>query len=396
LCLDALVNKQIPATWLAQHSAQWLATQNYEFKTYKSDAHDNRKNTTARKHPTRYTFLTAKNSAELPHAVRIGASIAAGMRLTRDLGNTPGNDCHPSYLAAQARKLANRFPKLTCKIIDEKEMRTIGAGAICAVAQGSKQSGKLILLHYKGSQKRSDSPYTFVGKGITFDTGGISIKPSQSMEEMKYDMCGAAAVLGLLQIVNELALPINVTGVIAAAENMPSGEATRPGDIVTTLSGKTVEILNTDAEGRLVLCDALTYVERFHPKIVVDIATLTGACVVALGHHHTGMLSNHQPLADQLLASGLQCTDWAWQLPLTEEYTKQLDNTVADLSNIGGRTGGTITAGAFLAEFTKNYKWAHLDIAGTAWLASGAKQGATGRPVPLLANYLIGEAKLTR
>lgn len=395
LDLEPLSTKTHTLDWLLQHSAQWLLNQTYSFTSYKSKPRKGASGADAKSKPTinRITFTTAKESRALTQAVKIGSSIALGMQFTRDLGNTPGNVCHPSYLAAQARKLAGKSKKMSCKVIDEKELKAMGAGAFCAVSQGSKQSGKLILLHYKGAKQRTAAPYTFVGKGITFDTGGISLKPGAGMEEMKYDMCGAATVLGLMQVVDALALPINVTGVIATAENMPAGDATRPGDIVTTLAGKTVEIINTDAEGRLVLCDALTYVDRFKPKIVVDIATLTGACIVALGHHYTGMVANDQPLAKNLLAAGDYCTDYAWQLPLTAEYTKQLDNKFADLSNIGGRSAGTITAGAFLAEFTKDYQWAHLDIAGTAWNSGGADKGATGRPVPLLANYLISAAQ---
>lgn len=395
LNLDPLCTETRTADWIIQHAAQWLSNQTYAFTTYKSKPAKKGNNTKdeAVKSIQRITFDTAHPTRTLTHAAKVGASIAEGMHLCRDLGNTPGNVCNPTYLAAQARKLATKSKKMTCKIIDEKELKAMGAGAFCAVSQGSKQPGKLIILHYKGAKQRTAAPYTFVGKGITFDTGGISLKPGASMEEMKYDMCGAATVLGLMQIVDALALPINVTGVIAAAENMPSADATRPGDIVTTLSGKTVEIQNTDAEGRLVLCDALTYIDRFKPKIVVDIATLTGACIIALGHHYSGMMANDQPLADALLTAAEYSTDFTWQLPLTEEYTKQLDNKFADLSNIGGRSAGSITAGAFLGEFTKDYRWAHLDIAGTAWNSSGPEQGATGRPIPMLANYLIKAAK---
>lgn len=394
LALDPLCTETRTASWLVQHCAQWLTAQTYTFKAYKSKA---KGKTTAKadtsKTIQRITFDSAHPARTLNQAAKIGSAIALGMHLSRDLGNTPGNVCNPTYLANQAKKLATKSKKMSCKVLDEKELKAMGAGAFCAVSQGSKQPGKLIMLHYKGAKQRNADPYTFVGKGITFDTGGISLKPGASMEEMKYDMCGAATVLGLMQVVDSLALPINVTGVIAAAENMPSGDATRPGDIVTTLSGKTVEILNTDAEGRLVLCDALTYIDRFNPKIVVDIATLTGACIIALGHHYTGMIANDQRLADDLLSAGEYSTDFTWQLPLTEEYTKQLDNKFADLSNIGGRAAGSITAGAFLGEFTKDYRWAHLDIAGTAWNSGGAEHGATGRPIPMLANYLITAAK---
>jgi len=388
LCLEPLCNKEIKQEWLLRQSAQWLTHQSYSFDLYKSE----KKATKTNDQIIAITFLLDKVTKVQQTAVKTGHCIANGMALARDLANTPGNDCHPSHLAAQARKLANKHRSLSCKVIDEKALEKMGAGAFCAVAKGSKQSGKLILLTYKGAKNRSEAPYVFVGKGITFDSGGISLKPGAGMQEMKFDMCGAASVLGLVQIVAELGLPINMMGVVAAAENMPSGDATRPGDIIKTLSGKTVEIINTDAEGRLVLCDTLTYVKRFKPKVVVDIATLTGACIIALGHHYSGLMTNDQGLADDLLDAGNDSADYAWQLPMTEEYTKQLDNSFADLSNVGGRAAGTITAGAFLAEFAKDFTWAHLDIAGTAWISPKNNHGATGRPVPLMANYLISEA----
>jgi len=269
-------------------------------------------------------------------------------------------------------------------------MEKLGMGSLLSVARGSHEPPKLIVLKYEGG-RRGDKPYALVGKGVTFDTGGISLKPAPEMDEMKFDMCGAASVLGTLRAVAELKLPINVVGVIPATENMPGGSATKPGDIVTSMSGQTVEILNTDAEGRLILCDALTYTERFDPQAVVDIATLTGACVIALGHVASGLFANDDALAEQLLAAGQTSRDRAWHLPLWDDYQEQLKSNFADFANIGGRPAGSVTAACFLARFTKKFKWAHLDIAGVAW-KSGAAKGATGRPVPLLTQYLIDRA----
>ncbi|MCY1365531.1 Cytosol aminopeptidase [compost metagenome] len=277
-------------------------------------------------------------------------------------------------------------------MLDEKKLKELGAGAFLAVAQGSEQPPRMIVLNYQGG-KKDDKPFALVGKGITFDTGGISIKPAAGMDEMKYDMCGAASVLGTFRAVLEMQLPINLVGLLACAENMPSGGATRPGDIVTTMSGQTVEILNTDAEGRLVLCDTLTYAERFKPQAVIDIATLTGACIVALGSNTSGLMGNNDALVRQLLKAGEQADDRAWQLPLFDEYQEQLDSPFADIANIGGPKAGTITAGCFLSRFAKKYHWAHLDIAGTAWVSGGKDKGATGRPVPLLTQYLLDRIK---
>jgi leucyl aminopeptidase len=313
-------------------------------------------------------------------------ALADGIDLTKDLGNLPANVCNPGYLADQARRLARRF-KLKCDVLEQKQMASLKMGAFLAVGQGSVNPPKLVVLHYNGGPAKQ-APVVLVGKGITFDTGGISLKPSADMDEMKYDMCGAGTVLGVVQAVAQMKLKVNLVGVIAAAENMPSGTATRPGDIVTTMSGQTVEILNTDAEGRLVLCDALTYVERFKPAAVIDIATLTGACVVALGHHHAGLFSPSDALADRLNAAGRDMNDTCWRLPLDDAYQESLRSPFADMGNIGGRAGGAITAACFLARFTKAYPWAHLDIAGVAW-KSGTNKGASGRPVGLLTRYLI-------
>ena len=328
----------------------------------------------------------------LKQAIAEGAAISEGMALTRDLGNLPGNVCTPTYLANQAKALAKDHKTLEVEVLDEKAMKALGMGALLAVSAGSAEPAKLIRISYNGG-KAKDKPHVLVGKGITFDTGGISIKPAATMDEMKYDMCGAATVLGVVKAVASLQLPINLVGLIASAENMPSGTATRPGDIVTSMSGQTIEILNTDAEGRLVLCDALTYAERFKPASVIDIATLTGACIVALGSNASGLMGNNDELIAQLLDAGTRAGDRAWQLPLFEEYQEQLDSPFADMANIGGPKAGTITAGCFLSRYAKAYPWAHLDIAGTAWISGGKDKGATGRPVPLLMQYLLDQAK---
>ncbi|WAG80104.1 leucyl aminopeptidase [Metapseudomonas furukawaii] len=330
--------------------------------------------------------------AELERGSAHAQAIAKGMAFTRDLGNLPPNLCHPSYLAEEAKALAKEHKHLKVDVLDEKKLKELGAGAFLAVAQGSEQPPRMIVLHYQGG-KKDDKPFVLVGKGITFDTGGISIKPAAGMDEMKYDMCGAASVLGTFRALLELQLPINVIGLLACAENMPSGRATRPGDIVTTMSGQTVEILNTDAEGRLVLCDTLTYAERFKPQAVIDIATLTGACIVALGSNTSGLMGNDDALVKQILKAGEYADDRAWQLPLFDEYQEQLDSPFADIANIGGPKAGTITAGCFLSRFAKKFHWAHLDIAGTAWVSGGKEKGATGRPVPLLTQYLLDRSQ---
>lgn len=323
-------------------------------------------------------------------ACREAQAILTGTDLTRDLGNSPPNSIYPESLAAAANDLAKDYKSLKATVLDEKDLKKLGANAILAVGQGSSRPPRLIALEYKGGTKEQ-APVVLVGKGITFDSGGISLKPGEAMDEMKYDMCGAATVLGVMRSVCELQLPLNLVGVIVSAENMPDGGASRPGDIVTTMSGQTVEILNTDAEGRLVLCDALTWVERFKPKAVIDIATLTGAAIIALGHQTSALLGNNPELITALKEAGLRCHDRAWELPLFEEYQEQLKSNFADMANIGGRPAGTITAACFLERFTRNYAWAHLDIAGVAW-RSGKEKGATGRPVPLLMHYLLGVA----
>jgi leucyl aminopeptidase len=319
-----------------------------------------------------------------------GLAVAHGMSLARDLGNLPPNVCTPSYLADQARELAKRY-RMKVTVLERADMERLGMHTLLSVAQGSAQPPKFITLEHRGGPK-TVKPVALVGKGITFDTGGISLKPAGEMDEMKFDMCGAASVLGTMKAVGEMKLPVNVVGAIPTTENMPGGRATRPGDIVKSLSGQTVEILNTDAEGRLILCDALTYVERFRPAAVIDIATLTGACVIALGHVATGLFANDAALAREVTAAGETAQDRVWQMPLWDDYQEQLKSNFADFANIGGRPAGAVTAACFLARFTKQYKWAHLDIAGTAW-KSGKDKGATGRPVPLLTQFLLNRVK---
>jgi leucyl aminopeptidase len=337
------------------------------------------------------TFATLdKPAATLKNTLDQAAAIAHGMDLAKTLGNLPGNICTPAYLASKALALGKEHKSIKTTVLEEKDMKKLGMGSFLSVTQGSEQPAKLITLEYHGTDKKQ-KPVVLVGKGITFDSGGISLKPGAEMDEMKYDMCGAASVLGTLQAIAEMGLKLNVVGVIPTCENLPSGKAIKPGDIVTSMSGQTIEILNTDAEGRLILCDALTYSKKFNPDTVIDIATLTGACVIALGHVASGMFSNEDKLAKELLAAGEQSHDRIWQLPLWEDYQPLLDSNFADMQNIGGRAGGSITAACFLSRFTKDYRWAHLDIAGTAW-KSGKDKGATGRPVPLLTQYLINRA----
>jgi len=315
-----------------------------------------------------------------------GAAIGEGVQLARECANRPGNHCTPSFLAAEAKKLA-KHAAIKCEVLDRKDCEKLGMGSFLCVAQGSYEPLKFIVLRYEGAAK-TQAPVVLVGKGITFDTGGISIKPAPDMDEMKFDMGGAASVLGVFRALAELGPKLNVVGLIPSCENMPSGRSVKPGDVVTSMSGQTIEVLNTDAEGRLILCDALTYAERFKPAAVIDIATLTGACVIALGHHRSGLFSSDDALAQDLLASGERALDLAWRMPLDEEYEEGLKSNFADMGNVGGRAGGAITAAMFLRKFAGKFRWAHLDIAGTAW-KSGAAKGATGRPVPLLVHYLL-------
>ncbi len=368
--------------WKIQYAVQFTDHELYQFKDFKSAKKDSKK--TLRK----ITLMVPREElAQCGSALSRGVALAAGVKLARDLGNRPANACTPTYLAEQAEELGNAFTSVEVTVVEEQEMEELGMHSLLSVSQGSAQPAKLIIFRYQGAGNGS-KPVVLVGKGVTFDTGGISIKPSSAMDEMKFDMCGAASVFGAVAAVAGMELPINLVGVTPAVENMPSGTATKPGDVFTSMSGQTIEVLNTDAEGRLILCDALTYSKRFEPAVVIDIATLTGACVVALGKHATGLLSNHDPLAADLLQAGQTAGDRAWQLPIWDEYEKQLESPFADMANIGGREAGTITAACFLAKFAKQYQWAHLDIAGTAWV-SGKNKCATGRPVPLLVQYLI-------
>ena len=316
-----------------------------------------------------------------------GVAIANGMALARELGDLPPNICTPTYIAERAQLLASTY-KLKCEVLEESDMEALGMNSLLSVSLGSSQPAKLISLNYSNGGK--EDPIVLVGKGVTFDSGGISLKPGSGMDEMKYDMCGAASVLGTMSAVAEMGLKVNLTVVVPTVENMPAHNASRPGDVVKSMSGQTIEILNTDAEGRLILCDALTYCEKFNPKVVIDVATLTGAVIVALGKHHSGVMSNDQNLADSLKDSGISSMDTVWQLPLDDEYDELLKSNFADMANIGGREAGTVTAACFLARYTKNYSWAHIDIAGTAWLG-GSKKGATGRPVPLLTQYVMDQ-----
>ncbi|QLB12758.1 aminopeptidase A [Bisgaardia hudsonensis] len=336
--------------------------------------------------------IEEKQQSQAEQAIKQAQSIALGVSLAKDVANLPPNICTPVYLAEQAKALAKKSPLIKTTIIGEKQMAELGMTSYLAVSQGSCHEAQMSIIEYRNHPNPNAKPIVLVGKGLTFDAGGISLKPGEGMDEMKYDMCGAASVYGVMNAIAELQLPLNIIGILAGCENLPDGNAYRPGDIITTMKGLTVEVLNTDAEGRLVLCDALTYVERFDPELVVDIATLTGACVVALGAHNSGLISSDETLAEDLLVASKETTDKAWRLPLSEEYQEQLKSNFADLANIGGRWGGAITAGAFLANFTDKYRWAHLDIAGTAW-KQGAEKGATGRPVSLLTQFLINQAK---
>ncbi len=319
--------------------------------------------------------------------LRIGAAVGSGVALSRDLANLPPNVCTPTYLGNRAQALAKEFPSIRTKVLDESGIRALKMGAFLAVTQGSDQPPRLIVCEYRGANK-DKAPICLIGKGITFDSGGISLKEPPAMDEMKFDMSGAAAVLGAMRAIAELKLPINLVVIVATCENMPSGGAAKPADIVTTMSGQTVEILNTDAEGRLILCDAITYSRRFKPAAVIDVATLTGACIVALGNHFSGLMSNTEMLADELQAAGIRADDRVWRLPIGEEYIEQLKSNFADIANVGGREGGASTAASFLSKFAKDLQWAHLDVAGTAWLG-GSQKGSTGRPVPLLVDFLV-------
>ena len=374
------------AAWKVAHAVMLSGDSTYRFTRMKSKADE----------PgfalRRLILNVSDRAAERRAAAGLeqGLAMAHGVSLARDLGNLPPNVCTPTYLADQARELAKRY-RMKVEVLERADMERLGMGALLSVARGSAQPPKFITLEHRGGPK-SARPVALVGKGITFDTGGISLKPPSDMDHMKFDMCGAASVLGTMKAVGEMRLPVNVVGIVPTTENMPGGRATRPGDIVKSLSGQTVEILNTDAEGRLILCDALTYTERYKPAAVIDIATLTGACVVALGHVAAGLFSNDDGLAEEVLGASASAHDHVWRMPVWEDYQEQLSSNFADFANVGGRAAGAVTAACFLARFTKAYKWAHLDIAGTAW-KSGKEKGATGRPVPLLTQFLINRAR---
>jgi leucyl aminopeptidase len=344
--------------------------------------------TTPHRHAKAIHFASPKGSETkaIQAALSEASAVSGGIATAKELGNLPGNICTPTYLAAQARALGKSETSIKVKVLNEAEMKKLGMNTLLSVSAGSEQPAKLITMEYNGGAA-DRRPVVLVGKGVTFDTGGISLKPGGSMDEMKFDMCGAASVFGTMQAVARMGLAVNLVGIVAATENMPSGTATKPGDVITSMSGQTVEILNTDAEGRLILCDALTYAERFDPDVIVDIATLTGACVVALGNVPTGVFSNHDPLAHALLEAGEYTGDRGWQMPVWDEFQDQLKSNFADMANIGGRAGGAITAACFLSRFVRQQRWAHLDIAGTAW-HSGGNKGSTGRPVPLLTEFV--------
>lgn len=361
----------------------------YQFNRFKSES--NEPNYQLRQ----FVLITDDKESEdaLKEGIKHGSVIADAVTTTKNLANMPPNICNADYLAEQGQILAQRFSKLETRVLGKDELAKLGMNAYLAVGQGSQNASKLTVLEYKGAKDQSVKPIVLVGKGLTFDSGGISIKPAAGMDEMKYDMCGAATVYGVMQAIAELKLPLNVVGMMAGCENMPSGTAYRPGDILSTLSGQTVEVINTDAEGRLVLCDVLSYASGFNPAYVIDIATLTGACVVALGHHYTGLIANDDQLANLLLNAANISGDKTWRLPMDDDFQKQIDSPFADIANAAGRDGGTITAGCFLSRFTKGYNWAHLDIAGTAW-TTGSNKGATGRPVNLLVQFMLDLAKV--
>jgi leucyl aminopeptidase len=381
--------KRREVAWRVEHAVVVAMEAVYRFEQMKSEPAEVRR-------PLRKLTLSVPQRSDLTagekSALR-GLAIAHGMDLARDLGNLPGNVCTPSYLADQAKKLAQEFPDIKVEVLERKEIEALGMGSFLSVTNGSVEPPRFIILEYMQSPRKA-RPFVLVGKGITFDTGGISLKPSPDMDQMKFDMCGAASVLGTLRAIAEVKAPLNVVGLIPACENMPSGSATKPGDVVKSMSGQTIEVLNTDAEGRLILADALTYAERYEPEAVVDVATLTGAMVIALGHVACGVFSNNDTLARALLLAGDDAYDRGWQLPLWDDYQDGLNSNFADFANIASRAGGSITAACFLSRFAKKYDWAHLDIAGIAW-KEGKDKGATGRPVPLLTTWLLNQGETT-
>jgi len=386
ICLTDLPLKRRDTGWKVEQAVLAVAEAFYRFDRMKSKPPEP-------KSALRKVALHVSKrgeAAEGEAAIARAQAIAEGMALAKDLGNLPGNVCTPTYLAEQAVALGKEHGGLKVSVLDRRQIEKLGMGAFLAVARGSHEPPRFIVMEHFGG-RRGDRPVALVGKGITFDTGGISIKPAAEMDEMKFDKCGATSVLGTMKAIALMKLPLNVVGVVPTTENMPGGNAIKPGDIVATMSGQTVEILNTDAEGRLILCDALTYVGKYKPAAVVDIATLTGAMVIALGNVATGLFANSDPLARELVQAGDAAWDRAWHMPMWDDYQEQLKSNFADFPNIGTRAGGSITAACFLSRFAKSYPWAHLDIAGTAW-KSGAEKGATGRPVALLAHFLARRA----
>lgn len=369
--------------YLARHTAQTVGDVLYRFTEMKSG----KKATVMPLKKVGMAVASRGDAAKAMRGAGHGDAIVSGMTIAKDLGNLPANVCTPSHIARTAQKLARGNKNLQTRVLNEAEMKRLGMHSLLSVTAGTKEPAKLIVMQYKG--KAGQKPVVLVGKGVTFDSGGISLKPGPGMDEMKFDMCGAAGVIGTIAAVARMKLPINLNVVVPAVENLPSGRATKPGDIVKSMSGQTIEILNTDAEGRLILCDALTYSRRFKPDAIIDVATLTGACVIALGHHRTAVMSNNDKLSASIVSAGLSSEDRGWPMPLGDEWASQLDSNFADMANVGGRDGGAITAGCFLGKFTDGMNWAHLDIAGTAW-KSGKLKGATGRPVPMLTEYVLG------
>jgi len=388
-CLTELPVRDCSIYWKVRQAVEVIQETLYTFNQFKS------KKTELHCSLKKITFNINEDSelgdsnCALTHAL----AISLGVKKAKDLANMPPNICNATYLAKYACKLEEEHDAITTEIVDEKKMKELGMKAYLAVGQSSQNDSLMSIIKYNGNPDQNVKPIILVGKGLTFDSGGISLKPGESMDEMKYDMCGAATVYGVMCALSKLQLQLNVIGILAGCENMLDGNAYRPGDILTTMSGQTVEVLNTDAEGRMVLCDVLTYVERFNPELVIDVATLTGACVIALGHHITGLMANNTSLANELISASEQADDRAWRLPLSDEYCKQLHSNFADMANVGDRSAGAITAGCFLSYFANKYHWAHLDIAGTAW-HTGKNKGATGRPVALLTQFLLNRANL--
>jgi len=383
VCLHELELEASDAGRLLRQAALAIHRANYLYTVTKPRKEDA---------PAPLKSASFQGGKELQTLLDQAAAIAQGFERARILGDLPPNICNPAYLAQEAASIAEQFSNVELEILEEDQMAELGMDALLGVSRGSANRARLIVLKYSGTDSRN-RPVALVGKGITFDSGGLSLKRGENMMQMKYDMCGAAGVIGAFVTCAQLQLPINLVCIVAAVENMPDGDSYRPGDVLTSMSGKTIEVLNTDAEGRLVLCDALTYSEKFDPAVVIDVATLTGACVVALGHHATGLMSNDDELAGDLTKAGEAIVDRAWRLPLWEEYQSQLDSPFADMKNVGGTPAGVLTAGCFLSRFAEERCWAHLDIAGSAW-KWGSDDGATGRPVGLLTQYLLNRAGL--